>query len=180
MNYVQIGLLGGVTIVVIGLGRYTYKTYNELIYHRMQSDKQASNVEVHLKKKFDVIPALVEVVKGYTKHEKGVFEEVTRLRSQWGKSKNINQKMKTANLLESALSKLLVVQERYPRLKANKNFLGIQKNISRVEKELVRERKYYNQRVKAYNVRLQLFPKNIIAKLFRFEEKPFFSLEENK
>lgn len=178
MNYIQIGIWIGGAVVLISLGKFAYTTYNSLIYHRMQADKQASNVEVHLKKKFDMIPALLEIVKGYAKHEKGTFQEVTRLRSQWGKSTSVDEKIKTANMLEGALSKLLIVQERYPKLKADRSFRNIQKSISGVEKELVRERKYYNQRVKAYNVRLQLFPKNIIAKLFKFEEKPFFSMEK--
>jgi LemA protein len=143
----------------------------------MQADKQASNVEVHLKKKFDMLPSLIEIVKGYAKHESGTFKEVTKLRSQWGASKSVDEKIQTANMLESALSKLLVVQERYPRLKADRSFRSIQKSISYVEKELVRERKYYNQRVKAYNVRLELFPKNIVAKMFNFQSKPFFSME---
>lgn len=166
-----------VIIVLVVLGRYVYRTYNSFIYHQIQVEKQASHVDVHLKKKFDLIPALSDVVKGYSKHESSIFKEVTRLRSQWGASKDVNTKIKTANLLESALSKLLVVQERYPRLKADKNFRSIQKSISYVERELVRERKLYNRKVKNYNVRLRFFPKNIIGKLFRFEEKPFFSRE---
>ena len=152
------------------------QSFNNLL-ESASTSKQASHIEVHLKKKFDMIPALLEVVKGYAKYEKGTFEDVTGLRSQWGKTKDVNEKIKTANMLESALSKLLVVQERYPQLKADRSFNSIQKSISIVERELVHERKLYNQRVKQYNVRLQLFPKLIIAKMFRFEEKPFFSIE---
>jgi len=177
MSYVQIGIWVGVGIVFLSSAKYVYTTYNSLIYHRIQADKQSSNVEVHLKKKFDMIPALLEIVKGYAKHEKGTLQEVTKLRSQWGASKSVDSKMTTANKLEGALSKLLLVQERYPKLKADKSFIRIQRSISGVEKELVHERKYYNQRVKAYNVRLQLFPKNMVAKMFKFEEKPFFSMD---
>lgn len=178
MNYIQTGFLIGGTIILGVVGKYTYKTYNTLIYHRMQAEKQASNIEVHLKKKFDMIPALLEVVKGYAKHEKGTFQEVTKLRSQWGKSSSSNDKIKTANMLEGALSKLLIVQERYPKLKADRSFRNMQRSISNVERELVKERKYYNQRVKAYNIRIQLFPKNIIAKIFGFQEKSFFSMDK--
>ena len=106
--------------------------------------------------------------------EKGTFEEVTKLRSQWGKATNSDKKMKTANMLEGALSKLLVVQERYPKLKADKSFQNIQKSIGWVERELVRERKLYNRRVSSYNVKLQEFPSNIIGKMFGFKEKEFF------
>lgn len=177
VEYVTIGIIAGGALVALGAFRYVYTTYNSLIYHRMQARKQASNVEVHLKKKFDLIPSLVEVVKGYAKHESGTFKEVTKLRSQWSGSRSIESKMRTANMLEAALSKLLVVQERYPSLKADRNFKNLQRSISSVEKGLTRERKYYNQRAKAYNVRLELFPKNIVARMFRFEEMPFFSLE---
>lgn len=175
------GLILGISIpviVVLVIIRYIYKTYNELIYFQIQVEKQASHVDVHLKKKFDLIPALSDVVKGYAKHESGTFTEITKLRSQWGANKDVESKIKTANMLESMLSKLLVIQERYPQLKANRSFQNIQKSIGYVERELVKERKLYNQRVKRYNVRLRLFPRNIIAKIFGFKEKDFFSKEE--
>ncbi len=177
MNWSLILGIGIPTIIILSFGRYIYRTYNELTYFQIQTEKQASNVEVHLKKKFDLIPALAEVVKGYAKHESSTFTDITKLRSQWGASKNIDEKIKTGNMLESMLSKLLVVQERYPQLKADKSFQNIQKSIGYVEKELTHERKLYNQRVKRYNVRLRLFPRNIIAKIFGFKEREFFSKE---
>jgi len=168
------GLVLGIGIPIIVVGGYVLKTYNHLINLRMDADRQASHVQVHLKKKFDLIPALSEVVKGYAGHEKGTFEEVARLRSQWGEAKNTNDKVKTANMLESALSKLLVVQERYPRLKADRSFQSIMKSIGWVERELVKERKLYNRRVSSYDVKLQEFPSNIVAKVFGFKRKDFF------
>ena len=96
------------------------------------------------------------------------------MRSQWGKATNADEKMKTANMLEGMLSKLLVVQERYPQLKADRSFQNIQKSIGWVERELVKERKLYNRRVSSYNVKLQEFPSNIIGKMFGFKEKEFF------
>ncbi|MFH1827894.1 MAG: LemA family protein [Nanoarchaeota archaeon] len=165
-------------LVVIGLVRFVWKSYNDLIIKRINVEKQASHVEVHLKKKFDLIPAIVEAVKGYAKHEKGTLEEVTRLRSQWGKTTSKEDKIKTANMLESALSKLLIIQERYPKLKADRSFMNLQKSIGYVERELVHERKVYNKRVGWYNGQIQVFPKNIVAKLFGFQEKPFFSMKE--
>lgn len=173
----NIGLILGIGIpalVVLVGASYVYKTYNRLINLRMNAERQTSHVQVHLKKKFDLIPALAEVVKGYASHEKGTFEEVTRLRSQWGKATNADEKMKTANMLEGMLSKLLVVQERYPKLKADRSFQNIQKSIGWVERELVKERKLYNRRVSSYNVKLQEFPSNIIGKMFGFKEKKFF------
>ena len=175
MNYWALGIGGGAVVVIAG---FFWKTYNDLIIKRINVERQASPVEVHLKKKFDMIPAIVEAVKGYAGHEKGTLEEVTRLRSQWGKSANNHEKIKTANMLESALSKLLIIQERYPKLKADRSFMNLQHSISNVERELVHERKVYNKRVSWYNGTLQLFPKNIIAKLFKFEEKTFFTMKE--
>lgn len=166
-----------VFVILVIILYYVYRTYNLLINLRMNADRQASHVEVHLKKKFDMIPAIVECVKGYAKHEKGTLEEVTRLRSQWGASKNPDDKMKNANLLEAALSKLLIVQERYPQLKADRNFIMLQRDISHVENELVHERKVYNKRVSWYNVKLLEFPSILIARALGFKEKPFFSLE---
>ena len=178
----NLGLILGigipVVVVLIG-GRYIYKTYNRLVNLRMDTDRQTSHVQVHLKKKFDLIPALVEVVKGYASHEKGTFEEVTRLRSQWGETKNVDTKMKTANQIEGLLSKLLIVQERYPQLKANRSFQSIMKSIGWVERELVKERKLYNRRVSFYNVKLQEFPSNIVAKMFGFKPKEFFGKPED-
>jgi LemA protein len=165
-------------LVVILLARYIYKTYNELTYRVIKVDKQSSNIDAHLKKKIDLIPALVEVVKGYAKHEKGTFQEVTSLRSQWGKTESKIDKVKTANQIESLLSKILLIQESYPQLKADKRFRDIQKSMSQVEKELVHERKHYNEKVRRYNTRVRLFPKNIVAKLFGFRERPFYSMEE--
>ena len=122
MNWSLILSIGIPIILVIWIASYVLKTYNRLVNLRMDADRQTSHVQVHLKKKFDLIPALSEVVKGYAGHEKGTFEEVARLRSQWGESKNVDEKMKTANQLEGMLSKLLVVQERYPKLKADRSF----------------------------------------------------------
>ncbi len=177
----NLGLILGIgipVIVVLVIVRFIYRTYNELTWHLVKVDKIAGNLEAVLKKKFDMIPALVEVLKGYAKHESSTFTEVAKLRSQWGKAQNTNEKIKTANMLESALSKLLVVQERYPQLKANRNFQNIQKNISIVEAQVLNERKYYNEVVRRYNVRVKLFPRNIIAKMFGFFERPFYSKEE--
>src|SRR3989344_5957738 len=169
-------LVAGV-VVVLAVLYYLLRMYNLLVNLRMNADRQTSHVEVHLKKKFDMIPAIVECVKGYAKHEKETFEEVTRLRSQWGASKSQDERMKNANMLEAALSKLLVVQERYPQLKANKNFIMLQNNINHIENELVHERKVYNKRVSWYNVKIQEFPSILIARALGFKEKLFFSIE---
>jgi LemA protein len=175
MNWALILWIGIPAAIVLILVRFIYRTYNELTWHLVKVDKIAGNLDAVLKKKFDMIPALVEVVKGYAKHESSIFTDVARLRSQWGETKNVNSKLKTANLLESALSKLLVIQERYPQLKANRNFQSIQRSIGAVESQVLNERKYYNEVVRRYNVRVRLFPRNAIAKMFGFNEREFYS-----
>ena len=174
MNYIGYSIIG---VVVLGLAVYLFKTYNNFVKLRIDTERQASHIQAHLKKKFDLIPALTDVVKGYSNHEKGLLTEVTRLRSQWGSAGNINEKMKTSNMLESALSKLLIVHERYPQIKADRSFNNIQRNIWHVERELLHERKIYNKRVSWYNQKIQQFPSNIIAKMFKFEEKQFYAIE---
>lgn len=136
MNYGGYAIIGVVVIIVLWLFIYIYKTYNRFVQLRIDTERQSSHIQAHLKKKFDLIPALTEVVKGYSNHEKGLLTEVTRLRSQWSSASNINEKMKTSNMLESALSKLLIVHERYPQIKADRSFNNIQKSIYYVEKEL--------------------------------------------
>ncbi len=178
MNWSLILGIGIPSVIILVGGSYIYKTYNLLINRKIDTERQTAHIQAHLKKKFDLIPALSEIVKGYASHEKGTFEEVTRLRSQWGSAKNSEDKIKSANMLEGALSKLLVVQERYPKLRADRSFQNIMKSIGYVERELLHERKLYNRRVSDYNKKLQEFPSNIIAKMFGFKEKEFFSNEE--
>jgi len=173
MDYLTIGSVLGIIIILY----YIFKTYNSLVSFRMDVLRQTAHVDVHLKKKFDLIPALVEVVKGYAKHEKKTFEEVTRFRSQWAEAKTPEDKMKATNMLEGALSKLLIIQEQYPQLKANRSFLSLQKSISIIESELAFERKIYNKRVSWYNLHLEQFPSILVARLFGFQQMPFFSFK---
>jgi len=178
MNWILILSIGIPSLIAIYFISYLYKTYNLLVNLKINTERQTAHIQAHLKKKFDLIPALSEIVKGYASHEKGTFEEVTKLRSQWGNAKSSEEKIKTANMLEGALSKLLVVQERYPKLKADRSFQNIMKSIGHVERELLKERKLYNRRVSFYNVKLQEFPSNIVAKMFGFREKEFYNKEE--
>lgn len=164
-------------LIIIAILVYVYETYNELIKHKISVEKQASDILVHLKRKYDLIPALVNTVKGYATHEKGTLEEVTNLRSQWRNVEVIDEKLKTSNMLEAALSKLLLVQEQYPDLKADDNFMDLQEQLTFVEGSLAKSRIEYNHSVKDYNTIIKLFPKIIIAKLFKFKEKPFFSID---
>jgi len=169
----SIGITTGITLYYSC--KYAYRVYNEIVHYELFVERQFSNIEVHLKKKLDLIPALLEIVKGYGEHEKGTLEEVTKMRSQWGSNKN-NNDVEKANMLEGTLSKLLNIQEKYPELKADKRFQEIQESINEVERELVVERKLYNQRVNDYNMRLRLFPSNLVGRLFKFKEKQFYTI----
>lgn len=178
MNW-QVALWIGIpTILILLLVRFVWRTYNELTWHQEKVKKIAANLDAVLKKRFDLIPSLVEIVKGYAKHESSTFTEVTKLRSQWGATNDVNGRIKTTNMLESALSKLLIIQERYPQLRANRNFQSLQRSISSIEAQILNERKYYNEVARRYNVRLQLFPRNIIAKIFGFKEKEYLESTE--
>ena len=163
-------------IITLIMGIYIYQTYNQIIYFLEEVVKNASNLEAVLKRKYDMIPSLIEIVKGYAKHESSTFTEVTKLRSQWGKSKDLDKKIKTANQLESFLSKLLVIKENYPDLKANRTFKTIMNNIYTMEEEILDQRKKYNEVVKMYNLKVKIFPTNIVAKIFGFMEKTYFSV----
>ncbi len=141
MNILNIIWLASGVIIFVYLIFWIVRTYNRLVDLRVKVDRQSAHVEAHLKEKYDMIPALVNVVKGYAKHEKETFVEVTRLRSQWMKCKNINEKHKIETKLDSLISKLLIIHKRYPELKANKNFIYLQRSISKVEAQLLYERK---------------------------------------
>ncbi|MBV9464277.1 MAG: LemA family protein [Verrucomicrobiae bacterium] len=148
-------------------------------YNRIQTlDEQAntaqSQIEVQLQRRADLIPNLVNTVKGYAQHEKGVLEEVTRLRSQWGEAKTTAEKADTANRLEGALGRLMVVVERYPDLKANQNFRALQDELAGTENRISVERRRYNEAVQGYNASIQRFPTNIVAGFGHFEAMPYF------
>jgi len=130
-----------------------------------------AQVETVLQRRYDLIPNLVNTVKGYATHEKELLENVTRLRSQWGEAKTPEAKIQAANQLESTLSKLLVVSENYPELKANQNFIALQDELTGTENRISVERRRYNEVVRAYNVTVRRFPASMFAGLFGFEKK---------
>lgn len=152
--------------------------YNALVQLRNQADEGWSGIDVQLKRRYNLIPNLIETVKGYQKHEKGVFEEVTQLRSRAMKTSDIDEKGPAESALTLGLGKLFAVAENYPELKANVNFLDLQKNLNEIEDEIQLARRYYNGTVRNYNTKIQSFPDMIIAKQFAFTAKPFFEITE--
>ncbi len=137
-------------------------------------DAQWANVETVLQRRFDLIPNLVNTVKGYASHEKELLTEVTRLRSQWGAAATPDEKVGIAGAMQSALGRLMVVVERYPDLKANQNFLALQDELAGTENRISVERRRYNGAVRAYNVSIRKFPGAIWASLFGFEKHAAF------
>ena len=174
MKYLPIGLL----IIVIVL--WFISTYNSLVSLRMKVKNSFSQIDVHLKKRYDLIPNLVETVKGYASHEKEVFEEVTKARSRIDNADTVDQKVEAEGGLTKALNHLFAVAENYPDLKANTNFLELQGELSKLEEKIAFARQFYNDTVMMYNRKIAYFPSNIVANIFHFTEEPFFSVESKE
>ena len=149
----------------IGIG-----SYNRLVSTQENVETSWAQVENVLQRRYDLIPNLVNTVKGYASHERELLSEITRLRSQWSGAKTPGQKVAAANKMESALGRLMVVVERYPDLKANQNFLALQDELAGTENRIAVERKRYNTAVRAYNVTVRRFPSNMVAGLAGFEK----------
>ncbi|MEJ2076507.1 MAG: LemA family protein [Acidobacteriota bacterium] len=174
-------LLGFVIfVIVVGLfiGVSVIGTYNRLVALNEQVGSSWAQVETVLQRRFDLIPNLVNTVKGYAKQEQTVFTEVARLRSQWAQAQSVPEKAKVAGDLDGALSRLLVVSERYPELKSNENFLALQDELSGTENRIAVERRRYNEAVRAYNTTIRTFPTNIIASLTGFQPATYFEAEQ--
>lgn len=157
-------------IFVIGI-------YNALIRLRNQVDNAWSQIDVQLKRRHDLIPNLVETAKGYMKHERETFEEITKARSQAMGAKTVSEASKAEGALGEALSKFMLVVENYPDLKANQNFLAVQEELTSTENKIAFSRQSYNDQVLFFNNKIQMFPSNIIAGMFKFDKRDFFEIE---
>ena len=164
--------------VVIGAGLLILGIYNGLIRARVRSREAWSGIDVQLKRRMSLIPNLVETVKGYAAHEKEVLENVTRARAQLEQAGGAAQAAQADNVLTSTLRTLFAVSENYPDLKANENFLAVQKELADVEEKVAFARQFYNRNVMDFNTRIQVFPSVIIANMFNFERFEFFEAEE--
>ncbi len=143
-------------------------TYNGLVRRQEAIKERWAQVENVLQRRYDLIPNLVNTVKGYAAHEQQTLEEITRLRSQWGAAKTVDEKVQAAQQLEGALSRLMVVAENYPDLKANQSFLALQDELAGTENRIAVERRRYNEAVREYNVAVRQFPSNLIARVTGF------------
>ena len=159
---------------------YLKGTYNSLVTMDETVKGAWAQVENQLQRRYDLIPNYVETVKGYAAHEKEVFVKVTEARSKVAGAANISEKMQANNQLSSALSRLMVVVERYPELKANTNFIRLQDELAGTENRIAVERRRFNETVKVYNIKIRSFPTNIIAGMFGFEKATFFEVPKER
>lgn len=166
-----------IALIVIAL-LYVWRIYNKLATGKVNIKEALSSIDVQLKRRIDLIPNLIETVKGYAKHEKAVFENVTKARSALMKADTPHQKAVSDNMLTDALKSLFAVAENYPNLKASDNFLELQKELSDTENKVAYSRQFYNSNVRDYNTTLANFPSGPIGKMFGFKELEFFEAEE--
>ena len=152
--------------------------YNRLVNLRNRCDNAWAQVDVQLRRRYDLIPNLVETVKGYAKHEREVFQKVTEARSKAINASTVKEQSQAENMLTGALKSLFAVVESYPELKANQNFLMLQEELAGTEGKIAYARQFYNDSVMKFNVKQQVFPSNMIAKMFNFKEKEYFEIEE--
>lgn len=152
--------------------------YNRLVRLRTTVQSSWSDISVQMKKRYDLVPNLVETVKGYAAHEKSLFEKVTQARSMAMQAMKPGDKAKAENMFAETLKSLFAVAEAYPDLKANTNFLQLQTQLKEIEDSIEYSRRYYNAVVRDYNIATETFPSNIIASQFKFEKEEFFELEE--
>lgn len=157
---------------------FIWLLYNSLVTARVRIKEAWSGIEVQLKRRSSLIPNLIEAVKGYTKHERAVFENVTRARSALLAAKNPKSAAAADNMLTGALKTLFAVAEEYPRLKASENFNQLQQELSDTETKIAASRQFYNANVREFNTKIKVFPNSIFAKLFNFEAEEFFDAEE--
>lgn len=167
-----------VWIIVAVFAVFVIGLYNGLVQLRNRCDNSWAQVDVQLKRRYDLIPNLIETVKGYAAHEREVFQKVTEARTQAIDAGSVGEQGKAENMLSGALKSLFAVAEAYPDLKANQNFMMLQEELAGTESKIAYARQFYNDTVMKFNTKQQVFPSNIIANIFNFQEREYFVLEE--
>jgi len=176
MNYLLWIVLAVILIAIFWL----IGIYNALIKLKNRVDEAWSDIDVQLKRRYDLIPNLVETVKGYATHERELFEKVTQARSQAMQAGSPEAKGKAENALTGALKSLFAVAENYPQLKASDNFAKLQDELSDTENKIQAARRFYNGNVRDFNIKIQVFPNNMIAGMLNFKKREFFELGDEK
>lgn len=169
-------IIGIVALIVL----FFISTYNSLVSLRNKVKDQWSQVEVLLKRRYDLIPNLVETVKGYAKHESETLEKIVEARNSAVNAKTTEEEMKAAGEVSNALGRLFALAESYPDLKANTNFMDLQNNLKETEDKISFSRQFYNDSVLTYKNKLEMFPSNIVAGIFGFKPEPFFEANEEE
>jgi LemA protein len=171
------GIILLIVLAVVAL--WVIATYNRFIRLRTRSEEAWADIDVQLKRRFDLIPNLIETVKGYAAHEQKVLTDVTEARSNAMNAQTVAEHAEAENMLTGALKSLFAVSENYPDLKANTNFLELQRELTDTENKIQAARRFYNTNVRDFNIASQTFPSNVIAKSFKFTNKEFFELSES-
>lgn len=167
-----------ILIVLVVVALWLILTYNSFISLRTQMNNAWAQIDVQMKRRFDLVPNLVETVKGYVKHERGTLTEVTKARAAISKAGgNVGKRMAAENMMTSALKSLFAVAEAYPKLQANQNFMMLQEELSGIEGKIAYARQFYNDAVMRWNQKVQMFPSNVIAGMFHFAAKEHLQIE---
>ncbi len=166
--------------VVVLLILYIISTYNNLVKLRNRVKDQWAQIDVQLKRRFDLIPNVVNTVKGYAKHEKETLEDVIKARNTYLSASTKEEEISANNELTGAITKLFALSENYPELKANQNFMDLQENLKDAENKIAASRQFYNDTVLKYNNKIEMFPSNLIAGLFHFKTESFFEAKKEE
>ena len=167
-------------IIIAVLVIWVISVYNGLVRSKLKVDNARGQIDVQLQRWFDLIPNLVETVKGYMTHESETFEKIAALRTSWANSSSVGEKAKLDGELSGALKTIMAVSENYPELKANTNFLDLSEELRNTENKISFSRQFYNDSVTMYNTKLELFPSNIIANMFNFKARELFEAENDE
>ena len=170
--------LWAIVIVVAVIVFWLIVVYNGLIKFKLRTDEAWSDIDVQLKRRYDLIPNLVETVKGYAQHERQLFEKVTEARAKAISAQGPEQKAEAENMLSGTLKSLFAVAEAYPDLKANQNFLELQRELTDTEDKIQASRRFYNGNVRDFNTKIQVFPNNMVAGILGFKSYEFFEVKE--
>lgn len=167
----------GISIILV---LYIWATYNALVTIKARIKEALSGIDIQLKRRTDLIPNLIETVKGYTTHEKGVLENVTKARVSLLSAQSPSDKAGANNMLSGALKSLFAVAESYPQLKASENFIQLQRQLEDTEDKIAFSRQFYNSNVLEYNTKIKVFPNNLLADMFNFSEEVFFEASDQE
>ena len=166
-----------ILIIVVLILVFLINIYNNLVSLRQKVKNAWSQIEIQLQRRFDLIPNLVETVKGYMGHESNILTKVAELRTAWANAKTVAEKSNLDTQLSDTLKTIMAVSEAYPDLKANQNFISLQQELANTENKISYSRQFYNDIVTTYNTKIQVFPSNIVARMFKFTQETLFEVD---